>query len=72
MLSTASVGLSCESSSDATSSSAVDVLERLKVFCTVFAMCLLVVKYNEQNRQKLEELQQRKIGSFWSIIVLYV
>ena len=23
---------------------------------------------NEQNRQKLEELQQRKIGSFWSII----
>ena len=23
---------------------------------------------NEQNRQNLEELQQREIGSFWSII----
>ena len=37
MLSTASVGLSCESSSDATS--VVDVLERLKVPRLVFCVC---------------------------------
>ena len=39
MLSTASVGLSCESSSDATRFSVVDVLDRLKVYtkaCVVF------------------------------------
>ena len=44
--------------------------------CSVFGMlhgslCFLVVKYwanNEQNRQKLGELQQRKTGSFWNKI----
>ena len=49
VLRTASVGLSCESSSDATSSSVVDVGERLKGLCSVLAMlhglCLRVVKY---------------------------
>ena len=39
MLSTASVGLSCESSSDATSSSVVDVLQRLKVPRLVVCVC---------------------------------
>ena len=38
MVSTASVGLSCESSSDATSS-VVSVLERLKVPRLVFCVC---------------------------------
>ena len=38
-LSTASVGLSCESSSDATSSIVVNVLERLKVPRLVFWVC---------------------------------
>ena len=39
VLSTASVGVSCESSSDATSSSVVDVLQQLQVPRLVFCVC---------------------------------
>ena len=48
-LSSAGVDLSCESSSDATSSSVVNVLQQLKVprlvFCVCNELCFQLVKY---------------------------
>ena len=50
-LSSACVGLSCESSSDATSSSLGNVLERLKVprlvfvFAMLHGLCFQLIKY---------------------------